>query len=90
MKLKEIIEEVFDEKYYDYLQGEMKRKEFDRYEDIPPEDTETSIQDFIITKFETGNITYDEALRELEKVTPDSEIFFYHHELNMARELMDD
>ncbi len=89
MKLKEV-QDVFDPKYYDYLQGEMKRKEFDRYEDVPPEDTETTIQDFIITKFETGNITYDEALRELEKVTPDSEIFFYHHELNMARQLMDD
>ena len=89
MKLFEILEE-FDQEYYDYLQDEMKRKKFDRYEDLPSEDVETSMQDFIISKFEAGNVTYDQALQELKKITPDDELFFYHQELDSAQDLMDD
>lgn len=50
------------------------------------QDTETSPADMIITKFETGKISYDQAKKEL--LAKDYGV--YIHELNMAAELQDD
>ena len=50
------------------------------------QDTETSPADMIITKFETGKITYDQAKKELLA----KDYGMYIHELNMAAELQDD
>jgi len=50
------------------------------------QDTETSTADMIITKFETGKLTYDQAKKEL--LAKDYGVFV--HELNMAAELQDD
>ena len=83
------LNEIFDPEYYDVLQDQMKRREFDRDEDIP-NDTETSIQDFIISRFEAGDLTYDEALTELKKNTPADQMYFYKQELDMADELRED
>ncbi len=85
------LDEVFDENYYDFLQDELRRKEHDPYEDDPAEDTETSMEDFIIAKFEAGEITYDEAKTELRKrIDNDVEYKFWTMELAMAAELLDD
>ncbi|KKL27958.1 hypothetical protein LCGC14_2379980, partial [marine sediment metagenome] len=58
--LKSKLDEAFDPDYYDFLQDEMKRKKFDPDEDLR-DDTETDIQDFIISNFEVGNIPFEEA-----------------------------
>lgn len=50
------------------------------------QDTETSPADMIITKFETGKLSYDQAKKEL--LAKDYGV--YVHELNMAAELQDD
>jgi len=50
------------------------------------EDTETSIADMIITKFELGQVSYDEARKELKEKGLDEWI----QELNMADELQKD
>ena len=83
------LNEIFDPEYYDELQHQMQRRKFDRDEDIP-DDSETSMQDFIISKFEVGQLTYEQALEELKKITPDDQMFFYQQELDMAQELKED
>ena len=50
------------------------------------EATETTIADMIITQYELGQLTYEEAREELKKHGLDVWI----HELNMAAELKDD
>lgn len=40
------------------------------------EDQETSIQDIILTQFELGQLTYEQALERLKKVTPADQMFF--------------
>ena len=85
MKLKE----VFDAEYYDYLQDERHQKKVsDKYEDIP-NDAETSMADFIVSKYEVGQISYEEALKELRASVKDFELEFWSMELNSAREMKD-
>jgi hypothetical protein len=83
------LNEIFDDAYYDRLQDEMKRKKFDRHEDIP-NDTEGDLGDFIISKFEAGKINFQQAKAEIKKKVPADQHFFWLHELNMADELMRD
>lgn len=92
MKLNEIKDEsVFDSNYYDYLQDEMKRKAYDPFEDKPQTDTDTDIQDFVVSSFEVGKLSYEEAKNRLKQVcsTP-YELKFWTMELAMAAELLDD
>lgn len=85
------LNEIFDSNYYDFLQDEMRRKNYDPYEDDPHEDTETSMEDFIVAKFEAGKISYEEAKKELRKrINNDLEYKFWTMELAMAAELLDD
>ena len=86
------LDEVFDGNYYDFLQDEGQRKHVhDPIEDAPPNDTETSIQDFIVSKYEAGEITYDEAKKEIAASTPNSfEEKFWRMELAAAAELKED
>lgn len=92
------LNEVFDDKYYDQLQHDLKRHHKDDKEDrahvsgADPRKAsqETSIQDMIISRFEAGKLTYQQAERELKKHTPRDELFFWTHELHMAKELLDD
>lgn len=92
------LNEVFDDRYYDQLQRDIKRH-IKPEREIKPHvsgadkhdaSEETSIQDFIISKFEAGQITFQQALAELKKHTPKDEMFFWQHELNMADELLKD
>ena len=86
MKLKE----VFDAEYYDYLQDEREQKKVsDKYEDIP-NDAETSMADFIVSKYEVGKISYEDALKELRATIKDFELEFWSMELNSAREMKKD
>lgn len=50
------------------------------------EDTDTSMGDFIISKFEAGKLTFAQAKRELK----DKGLEVYIQELNMADELLKD
>ena len=86
------LDEVFDENYYDFLQDEVRRKHiFDPIEDAPPDDTTTTIQDFIITAYETDKISYEEARKRITAATPNSfEQKFWRMELAAAAELKED
>lgn len=79
------LDEIFDAEYYDTLQQERNIKSA-IYNEVP-DDTQTSIQDFIITAYEVGKLTYQQALEKLKQNTPEDQLFFYVHELNMAQEL---
>jgi len=84
------IDEVFDEDYYDFLQDEMRRKKFDPDEDLR-DDTETEIQDFIISNFEAGNVSYEEAKKMLQAASSTPlEYQFWRMELAAAAEMLDD
>lgn len=86
MKLKEI----FDPKYYDYLQDERHQKKVDgKYEDIP-NDAETSMADFIVSKYEVGKISYEDALKELRATVKDIELEFWSMELISAKAMKED
>lgn len=53
--------------------------------DGPAHDTETDIQDMIISRFELGQITYDQAWEEIKKQTPDpADLQFWQMELIAA------
>ena len=84
------LNEVFDENFYDFLQDEMRRKVYDPHEDRPNTDTEMHIGDFIVSSFEAGKITYEEAKKRLEKIadTP-TDMKFWHMELALANEELD-
>ena len=83
------LNEIFDDKYYDHLQDEMKRKKFDKHEDVP-NDTEGDLGDFIISKFEAGKVSLQQATAEIKKEIPKDQQFFWLHELGMADELLKD
>lgn len=83
------LNEIFDANYYDHLQDEMKRKKFDKHEDVP-NDTEGDLADFIISKFEAGKVTKEQAWAEIKKKVPEDQWFFWEQELHMAEELMKD
>ncbi len=88
--LKSKVEEVFDPNYYDFLQDEMRRKKFDPDEDLR-NDTETDIQDFIISNFEAGNVSFEEAKKMLQAASSTPlEYQFWRMELVTAAELLDD
>ena len=90
MKLDEVFD-VFDSDYYDFLQDEMRRKKYDSDEDRPITDTETDIQDFIISNFEAGNVSFEEAKKMLQAASSTPlEYQFWRMELVMAAELLDD
>lgn len=55
--------------------------------DILHEDEETSPEDMIITRYELGQVTYDQARRQLQTISPADQFWFWDHELHMAREL---
>ena len=55
-----------------------------KLKDVLREDEELHVADWIISKFEAGELTYAEAKRKL-KATDNA---VYVHELNMADELM--
>ena len=82
--------EVFDAEYYDYLQDEMRRKKYDPDEDRAPEDTETDMQEFIISQYEVGQISYEDAWAKIKEITPEDQLFFWEMELGSAKDLMDD
>ena len=78
------LHEMFDDKYYDEIQHQIASK-------MPEQPTsETSTQDFIISTFEAGEISYDEAMKQLKQNTPPDQMFFWEHELAMAAELLKD
>lgn len=54
-------------------------------ERLTPQHDESSVGDFIISKFEAGEISFDEARQQLLDAGEDLLI----HELNMAAELKD-
>ncbi len=83
------LNEIFDPDYYDHLQDEMKRRKFDKHEDIR-DDTEGDMADFIISKFEAGKVTIEQAWAEIKKKVPKGEWPFWERELHMADELMKD
>jgi hypothetical protein len=86
------LDEIFDGNYYDYLQDEVRRKHIhDPFEDEPLNDTTTSIQDFIISAYETDQISFEEARKRITAATPNSfEQKFWRMELAAAAELKDD
>ena len=49
------------------------------------EDTETSVQDFIITAFEQDEISFEEALRRIQEVSSKDEMYFWEMELHAAK-----
>ena len=84
------LNEIFDPNYYDFLQDEMRRKKFDPDEDLR-NDTETDIQDFIISNFEAGNVSFEEAKKMLQAASSTPlEYQFWRMELVTAAELLDD
>lgn len=86
------LDEVFDGNYYDFLQDEVQRKHVhDPIEDAPLNDTETSLQDFIISAYEADEISYEEARKRIVSATPNSfEQKFWIMELAAAAELKED
>lgn len=52
------------------------------------EDHETSQQDMILSRYEAGQISRDEAWKEIKRVTPKDLLFFWEMELNSATDLM--
>ena len=85
------LSEVFDPNFYDFIQDDMRRKLYDRDEDGPTTDTEIDMQEFIISKFESGAISFDDAKKELHKhTTTELEYQFWRMELVVAAELLDD
>ena len=78
------LHEIFDDKYYDEMQHQIAAN-------APEQQTsETSMQDFIISTFEAGEMSYDQALEQLKQNTPPDQMFFWEHELAMAAELLKD
>lgn len=59
---------------------------FDREPEDTPSD-ETSLQDMILTRFELGQLTYDQAWEEIVKVTPKDELYFWRMELISADQM---
>lgn len=59
-------------------------KDFNK--DNEPQDTETSMADMIISQFEGGKISFDDARKKLV----DKGLDVWIHELNMAQELTQD
>ena len=57
---------------------------------ILKEGGETTTQDFILSTFEAGQISKEEAWEQIKKVTPKEELFFWEMELISAAEMMDD
>jgi hypothetical protein len=87
------LNEIFDDRYYDEIQMDLKRRREPNDTPSwhePAHDTETSMQDFIISQFEAGDLTYEQALQKLKEVTPKDQMFFWKHELAMADELLKD
>lgn len=78
------LREIFNDDYYDEIQHQLKARQPKR------ETSATTIQDFIISSFEAGDISYDEALAKLKEATPEDQLFFWEHELGMAEELKKD
>ena len=83
------LNEIFNDEYYDQLQRDLKQRHNPSWHEPDP-DTETSMQDFIISQFEAGELTYEQAFKKLKKITPADQLFFWEHELAMADELMKD
>lgn len=48
---------------------------------------QTSQQDFIISAYETGDISKEEAWERIKQCTPKDELFFWDMELNSAEDL---
>lgn len=85
------LNEIFDPNYYDYVQDEMQRRQHDPFEDDPQTDTEMSMQDFIVSRFEAGDVSYEEARDKLKKITSSPmEFEFWMMELVSAQALLDD
>lgn len=86
------LNEIFDDRYYDQIQQDLKRHREPEQPSWhePDHDAETSMQDFIISQFEAGDLTYQQALEKLKEVTPKDQMFFWEHELAMAQELLKD
>ena len=81
------LDEVFDEHYYDYLQDEMRHKKYNPHEDSPVDDTEMHMGDFIISAYETGQISFQEAKRRLRAISSDElEYSFWNAELIITAE----
>lgn len=94
MKLREIIDEAFDADYYDYLQDEMRIRKGTEDAERAHNDSAagTSAGDFIVSAYEVGKISYDQALKELRFQLKDDpmELEFWSMELNSARELREE
>lgn len=83
MKLQDLLE-IFDDEYYDYLQSKMN---INQQPEQHEHDTETSIQDFIISAFEQDQMTYEEAEKRIRDATPPGlDLDFWLLELHMAKE----
>lgn len=76
-----LLKEIFDGNFYDEINRQLKSSS------MPTSHESMDRQDFIISAYEAGEITFDEALLQLEKITPSDQMFFWKHELNMADEL---
>ena len=76
------LDEVFDDNYYDFLQDEMKRKAYDPHEDNPVDDTEMHMGDYVISAYEVGKISFEEAKQRLKEIsTTNLEYHFWKTEL---------
>ena len=84
------LNEIFDPNFYDHLQDKMQRSKHDPFEDDPITDTKMDMNDFIVSKFEAGKISFRKARKELKKAsTTKMEFEFWMMELISARELLD-
>jgi len=84
------LNEVFDENFYDYIQDEMRRKVYDPDEDRPNTDTEMHIGDYVVSAFEAGKLSYEEAKKRLKEISASPhDLKFWHMELALANEELD-
>jgi len=85
------LDEVFDDNFYDFIQDDMKRKVYDPHEDTPRSDTEMHMGDYVVSAFEAGKLSYEDAKKRLKEISDSPiDLQFWTMELAMAAELLDD
>lgn len=51
---------------------------------------EEAMQHFIINKYELGQLTYEQAWAEIQKITPEDELFFWQMEIDACRDYLEE
>lgn len=83
------LNEIFDAAYYDEIQNQIARRKMD--DDEVTQDTETPMQDFVISAYEVGQISFEEAEKRIKQISNSAiEKEFWMMELISARELKQD